>query len=76
MRQIDSGGPILVVIFSFFLMIAAVISFLAGKAMLTYAYLFGGAGIAIFLLFWMRMERGYFDYVRKIRDYIKTQSGV
>jgi hypothetical protein len=76
MRQIDSGGPIIVVIFSVFLILAAVISFLAGKSMLTYAYLFGGAGIAIFLIFWMRMERGYFDYVRKIRDYIKTQSGV
>lgn len=76
MRQIDSGGPLIVVIFSFFLMIAGVISFFAGKGMLTYSYLFGGAGVGIFLIFWMRMERGYFDYVRKIRDYIKTQSGV
>jgi hypothetical protein len=76
MRQIDSGGPILVVIFCFFLLIAGAISFVAGKGMLTYAYLFGGAGVAIFLIFWIRMERGYFDYVRKVRDYIKTQSGV
>ncbi len=76
MRQIDSGGPILLVAFCFFLVVAAAVSFVVGRDMTTYAYLFAGAGLGIFLIFWMRMERGYFDYVRKIRDYIKTQSGV
>lgn len=76
MRKIDSGGPMLIVIFCAFLLIAASISFVVGKDMAIYTYLFGGIGVAIFLIFWMRMERGYFDYVRKIRDYVKSQSGV
>lgn len=76
MRKIDSGGPMLIVVFCIFLLIAAGVSFAVGKDMVTYTYLFGGIGVGIFLIFWLRMERGYFDYVRKIRDYIKTQSGV
>lgn len=75
MRKIDSGGPMLIVIFCVFLLIAAGVSFAVGKDMAIYTYLFGGIGVAIFLIFWMRMERGYFDYVRKIRDYVKAQSG-
>jgi hypothetical protein len=29
------------------------------------------AGLLIFIIFWLRMEAGYFDYTRKIRDFIK-----
>lgn len=76
MRKIDSGGPMLIVVFCLFLLIAASVSYFVGRDMVTYSYLFGGIGVGIFLVFWMRMERGYFDYVRKIRDYVKTQSGV
>jgi hypothetical protein len=31
-----------------------------------------GIGLAVFALFWIRLETGYFDYVRKIRDYVKN----
>ncbi len=75
MRKIDSGGPTLILIFCVFLLAAAVISFVSnpeGNASITYTL--AGIGVAIFVLFWLRMERGYFDYVRKIRDFIKKQS--
>jgi hypothetical protein len=72
MRKIDSGGPMLVVIFCSFMLIAAIMFFIFGKnEYLSFVYTLGGIGLGIFLLFWMRMERGYFDYVRKIRDYVK-----
>lgn len=75
MRKIDSGGPMLIVIFCMFLLIAAVLFFIFGKEeYLSFTYTLMGISVFIFLVFWMRMEKGYFDYVRKIRDYIKTQS--
>jgi hypothetical protein len=75
MRKIDSGGPMLIVIFCFFMMIAAALFLVFGSAeYLSFTYTMGGISLAIFVVFWMRMEAGYFDYVRKIRDYIKTES--
>ena len=73
MRKIDSGGPMLVVIFCTFLLVAAILFFVFGRSeYMNFVYTLGGIGAGIFLLFWMRMERGYFDYVRKIRDYVKN----
>lgn len=74
MRKIDSGGPLLIVVFCFFLFVAAAVTLISGAEYMNYTYTFAGIGLAIFLIFWLRMERGYFDYVRKIRDYIKKQS--
>ncbi len=75
MRKIDSGGPMLIVIFCSFMLIAAVMFFIFGKEeYMHFTYTLLGISIAIFLVFWMRMEAGYFDYIRKIRDYIKNQS--
>jgi len=74
MRKIDSGGPLLIVIFCLFLFIATIVTYTVGKDLQVYTYTFGIIGASIFAIFWMRMERGYFDYVRKIRDYIKNQS--
>ncbi len=74
MRRIDRGGPMLVVVFCFFMIVAAAVAFLANRTEYgTYAYVLGGIGALIFIVFWMRMQSGYFDYVRKIRDYIKQQ---
>jgi len=76
MRKIDSGGPLLVVIFCTFMLIAAVLFFIFGaEEYLSFTYTLLGISVAIFLVFWFRMETGYFDYIRKIRDYIKNQSG-
>jgi len=75
MRKIDSGGPLLIVIFCSFLLIAAVLFFVfGGNEFLNFTYTLLGISLFIFLIFWMRMETGYFDYVRKIKNYIKTQS--
>ena len=77
MRRIDKGGPMLVVIFCFFLLIAGIIAFTVGRndeSYSMYAYVLMGIGVLIFAIFWMRMETGYFDYVRKIRNHIKQQA--
>ena len=75
MRKIDSGGPLLIVIFCTFMLIAAALFFVFGEEeYLSFTYTLLAISIAIFLIFWVRMEKGYFDYVRKIRDYIKKQS--
>lgn len=77
MRRIDSGGPYLIAIFCSFLLIAAAMFFLFGSAEhRVYAYVLGAVGAVIFLVFWFKMEAGYFDYVRKIRDYVKKEAGV
>ena len=77
MRKIDSGGPTIIVIFCTFMLIGAVLFFLFGKndySAFTYTLL--TISVLIFTVFWLRMEAGYFDYVRKIRDYIKNESVV
>ena len=77
MRKIDSGGPLLIIIFCTFMLIAAALFFVFGdKEYLSFTYTLLTISLAIFLVFWVRMEQGYFDYVRKIRDYIKKQSVV
>ncbi len=75
MRRIDSGGPYLIAIFCLFLLIAAAMFALFGTAEhRIYTIVLGIVGAAIFLVFWFKMEAGYFDYVRKIRDYIKRET--
>lgn len=72
MRKIDSGGPMLIVVFCSFLLIAGLLVFLFGadKAI---AYVMFGISLFIFSIFWMRMQSGYFDYIRKIKSHIKSQ---
>jgi hypothetical protein len=72
MRQIDSGGPILIVAFCAFILVA---SFL----MLKYrepnaAYTLMGISLLILTLFCIRLQTGYFDYVRKVHSYIKSKA--
>ena len=75
MRKIDQGGPMLIVGFCTFMLIGALFALFAGKGeFMMYTYTLFGISLLIFLVFWVRMESGYFDYVRKIRDYIKKQS--
>jgi hypothetical protein len=75
MRKIDSGGPTLVIAFCTFMLVGAILFFIFGKQEYsTFTYTLLGISLLIFIIFWMRMESGYFDYVRKIRDYIKTES--
>lgn len=73
MRKIDSGGPMLIMFFVSFLVIASAILFAMNEGR-NYAVTLGAAGLLIFAVFWTRMETGYFDYVRKIRDFVKKQA--
>lgn len=75
MRRIDKGGPMILLIFCFFLMAAALIMLLSIKeaGFEIYAYPMIAVSLIVFIIFWIRLESGYFDYVRKIRDYVKEQ---
>ncbi len=74
MRRIDSGGPMLVVIFCIFMLVAATLGhFLSSEDYDAYTLPLFGLGALIFIIMWVRLESGYFDYVRKIRDHIKEQ---
>lgn len=72
-RRIDIGGPYLIVIFCLFAVAGGTILYLVNEnesiwqplAMMI-------TGLFVFIVFWLRMETGYFDYVRKIRNHIKS----
>lgn len=72
LRQLDAGGPQLIMIFCSFLLAASLVLFITSEDLkITFTFL------AIFLLlfstFWYRMQTGYFDYVRKIKSYVTTK---
>ena len=74
MRKLDSGGPMLILTFCTFMLIAAAILFkLAGEEERTISFILGGISIGILILFSIRMQTGYFDYIRKIRAYVKNR---
>lgn len=75
MRKIDQGGPLLIVVFCVFMLIGGIVAYNLRQEMVMYASLLG-ISLVLFTIFWYRMEAGYFDYVRKIRDYIKKESVV
>ncbi len=73
MRKVDSGGPQIIVIFCFFIFIAAfVLRLVGGDWNVTFILL--GADLLIFSFFLYRLQKGYFDYVRKVRVYV-TEKG-
>ena len=76
MRKIDEGGPQIIMIICSFLFVGAIVLFFAGIIEPVFAYMLLGAGVLIFTIFWVRLERGYFDYVRKIRTYVKNKAAV
>lgn len=72
MRKLDAGGPQLIILFCAFLFIASfILLYVGGERQITYTLL--GAGAVILTIFWVRLEIGYFDYVRKIQSYIKNK---
>lgn len=75
MRKIDKGGPLILLIFCFFLIAAALIMLLSIQedGFEQYAFPMLGVSVIVFVVFWIRLEKGYFDYIRKIRDYVKVQ---
>jgi hypothetical protein len=73
LRPFDSGGPMLIMIFCIFMFAASVVLFCieGTERLITYTLL--GISVFIFATFWIRMEMGYFDYVRKIHSYVKSK---
>lgn len=72
MRKVDAGGPQLIMVFCTFMFIASIVLFFTSseiKITLTFA----GISALIFTVFWFRMATGYFDYVSKIRAYVKSK---
>lgn len=70
-RRIDIGGPYLLMFFVTFAIIAAILLYVYGSGQYnTTAYILGGIAILIFLLLWLRMQQGYFDYIRKIKKWV------
>ena len=70
MRQLDLGGPLLVMSFCGCFAIASAVLYFCREMYLSASLL--AADVLLFSIFWFRMERGYFDYVRKLRRYVKS----
>ena len=73
MRSIDSGGPFLIVLFSAFLLIGSGVMMAANPKETTIIYALMGIGLFTITTFTIRMQTGYFDYVRKISAYVKSK---
>lgn len=71
MRALDSGGPMIVMIFCVFLLITATVLYVCKELQISAILL--GSDILLFMIFWIRMQTGYFDYIRKIRSYVKSK---
>lgn len=73
-RRIDVGGLYLIVAFVIFMFAVAVYfwkaypdeTFIIPLALLA-------VGVIIFIVFMLRMQSGYYDYIRKIRHFLKAQ---
>lgn len=71
-RRIDIGGPYLLMIFITFAIIAGVLLYIYGNGQYNLtAYILIGIALAVFIVLWIRMEQGYFDYIRKIKHWVK-----
>jgi hypothetical protein len=70
MRETDSGGTLVLLLFCVFFFIASLILLFIGKEPIV-AITLSGISVLIFIFFLIRMQVGYFDYVRKINTYIK-----
>lgn len=71
-RRIDVGGPYLIVIFCLFCILGASGFYIINPRESYWPSLaMVAVGVIIFIIFWLRMEAGYFDYTRKIRDFVK-----
>ena len=76
MRKVDSGGPQIVLIFCMFIFIAAFVLRLVDKnGEWTVSLILLGSDLLIFSFFLYRLQTGYFDYVRKVRNYVMDKAG-
>jgi hypothetical protein len=72
-RRIDVGGPLMLIIFVAFSSAAAILLYLfGGEGYHSASYILIGIGIAVLLLLTIRLQQGYYDYIRKINRWIKS----
>lgn len=72
-RRVDVGGPYLIVIFCLFCIVGAGLFYLINSKEYAFPSLaMVCVGLFIFIIFWIKMESGYFDYTRKIRNEVKA----
>ena len=72
-RRIDIGGPNIALIFILFITGTGIAIFLADLAkyrMASYILMF--LGTFLLLIFFFRMNQGYYDYIRKIKVWVKS----
>ncbi len=74
-RRIDIGGPTIALFFIVFIMIAGITMYMSGEDDYKMAS-FGmvGFGLLMLVFFGLRMNAGYFDYIRKIRSWVKSNT--
>ncbi len=73
-RRIDIGGPYMIMIFVLFaIAVATLLLVYGGGKYNSSAYIMYGAAVVIFLLLWLRLQQGYFDYIHKIKDWVKSK---
>jgi len=73
MRKLDSGGPLLIISFCLFMILASLLLYTVNREHFL-AFSLTGLSIAILTTFAVRLQMGYFDYVRKVRNYIKSKA--
>lgn len=74
-RRIDVGGPNLIIVFCIFaLLVGALLYFLRPHDSPFPPLAIASVGVLVFIIFWIRMEAGYFDYVRKIKKFVKSRA--
>lgn len=70
-RKLDAGGPYMILIFCAFCIIGASLLYILNRnGSLFPSLVLMIVALVIFVLFWYRMESGYFDYVRKIKKFV------
>ena len=70
MKAIEAGAQMLMMLFCGFFLIASLILLYVGKdPKVTFS--FTVISLLIFVFFLIRLQLGYFDYVRRIRAYVK-----
>lgn len=71
-RRIDAGGPYMVVIFGIFMIVVATGFYLFQPKNFLISAVIGGAALVFLTVFAIRMQTGYYDYVRKLQKFIKN----
>lgn len=72
-RLIDIGGPYLLLSFIAFAIISGLLLLWFNTNIQT-AYIILGTSLLVFSILWYRMEKGYFDYIRKLKQWAKTNA--